>query len=62
MLGETTPSSILINTISAHLLNESYPVCFGKDSRWANHLYPVYVTEVHAKSCFINDYAIINQI
>lgn len=62
MLGESTPSSRLINTISAHLLNESYPVCFGKDSRWANHLYPVHVTEVHAKSQFINDYAIINQI
>lgn len=62
MLGETTPSSRLINTISAHLLNESYPVCFGKDSRWANHLYPVHVTEVHAKSQFINDYALINQI
>lgn len=62
VLGDTTPSSILINTISAHILNESYPVCFGKDSRWANHLYPVHVTEVHAKSQFINDYAIINQI
>lgn len=62
MLGETIPSSRLINSISAHLLNESYPVCFGKDSRWANHLYPVHVTEVHAKSQFINDYAIINQI
>ena len=62
MLGDSTPSSRLINTISAHLLNESYPVCFGKDSRWANHLYPVHVTEVHAKSQFINDYAIINQI
>ncbi len=62
MFGETIPSTLLINTISAHLLNESYPVCFGKDSRWANHLYPVHVTEVHAKSKFINDYAIINQI
>ena len=62
ILGDITPSSILINTISAHLLNESYPVCFGKDRRWANHLYPVHVTEIHAKSKFINDYAIINQI
>ena len=62
MVGDSTPSSRQINTISAHLLNESYPVCFGKDSRWANHLYPVHVTEVHAKSKFINDYAIINQI
>lgn len=60
--GDSTPSTVLINTISAHILNESYPVCFGKDSRWANHLYPVHVTEVHAKSQFTNDYAIINQI
>lgn len=62
MFGDNPVNSSLINTISAHLLNESYPVCFGKDSRWANHLYPVYVTEIHAKSKFINDYAIINQI
>lgn len=62
MLGESTPSTTLINTISAHLLNESYPVCYGKDNRWANHLYPVHVTEVYAKSKFINDYTIINQI
>ena len=62
MIGDKLPSTLLINTISAHLLNESYPVCFGKDSRWANHLYPVHVTEIHAKSKFINDYAIINQI
>ena len=62
ILGDTTPQTSKINMISAHLLNESYPVCFGKDSRWANHLYPVHVTEVFAKSKFINDYAIINQI
>lgn len=62
ILGDTTPQTARINLISAHLLNESYPVCFGKDSRWANHLYPVHVTEVFAKSKFINDYAIINQI
>lgn len=62
IVGDEIPSSLRINIISAHLLNESYPVCFGKDSRWANHLYPVHVTEVFAKSKFINDYAIINQI
>lgn len=62
MIGDNIPSTTLINTISAHLLNESHPVCFGKDNRWANHLYPVHVTEIHAKSQFINDYAILNQI
>lgn len=62
MLGDEIPTTTLINNISAHLLNESFPVCFGKDSRWANHLYPIHVTEVYAKSKFINDIAIINQI
>lgn len=62
IIGDSIQTSARINIISAHLLNESYPVCFGKDSRWANHLYPVHVTEVFAKSKFISDYAIINQI
>lgn len=55
-------SSGRIDTISAHLINESYPVCFGRDSRWANHLYPIYVTESYAKSKYINDQIIIKLI
>ena len=51
-----------IDTISAHLINEAYPVCFGKDSRWANHIYPVYVTETYSKSKYINDQIIIKLI
>ena len=60
--GDEIPSTQKINLISAHLINEAYPVCFGKDSRWANHLYPVYITETYAKSKYINDSIIINQI
>lgn len=45
--------SELIDTISAFLLLERNPVAYGKDSRWANHLYPVYVTESFAKSKYM---------
>ncbi|WP_217939758.1 hypothetical protein [Duncaniella muris] len=52
----------LINVLSAHLINEAYPVCYGKDSRWANHLYPVHVTELFCKSMFIDEKLIIRII
>ena len=47
--------SELIDTISAFLLMERNPVAYGKDARWANHLYPVYVTETFAKSRYISN-------
>ena len=31
-----------VNLLSAYLLNESNPVCYGTDERWANHIYPVF--------------------
>ena len=46
--------SDLANVISAHLINERNPVCFGRDSRWANHLYPIYLTELYAKSRYMS--------
>lgn len=45
----------LIDLISANLIKEAYPVCFGNDSRWANHLYPVYLTEKYCKSHYVNN-------
>ncbi|MCT4507315.1 MAG: hypothetical protein N4A48_00890 [Tepidibacter sp.] len=45
----------LINHISAHLINERNPVCYGHDSRWANHLYPIYLTESYVKSNYISN-------
>ena len=45
--------SELIDMISAFLLMERNPVAYGKDGRWANHLYPIYVTECFAKSKYI---------
>lgn len=48
-------SSDDINSISANLIQEAYPVCYGKDTRWANHLYPVYLTETFCKSNYLSD-------
>lgn len=60
--GEQIKQTSLINSISAHLINEAYPVCFGKDARWANHLYPVYIAERFCKSMFIDEKLIIRMI
>jgi hypothetical protein len=43
-----------IDMLSAHLINERNPVCYGADSRWANHLYPIYLTEQYVKSKYRN--------
>ncbi len=44
-----------VDLISANLINERNPVAYGKDTRWANHLYPVYLTESFIKSRFLSD-------
>ena len=44
----------LVNTLSAYLVNERNPVCYGNDLRWANHLYPVYLTELFVKSRYLS--------
>lgn len=62
LLDEKAVSSQIIDNISKHLLNEATPVCFGKDSRWGNHLYPIYLTERYCKSKYIYDQKIINVI
>ena len=62
MLDEKPVGTPIIDNISKHLLNEAAPVCFGKDSRWGNHLYPVYLTERYCKSKYIYDKKIINVI
>lgn len=62
MLDEKPVNSNDIDNISKHLLNEASPVCFGKDARWGNHLYPVYLTERYCKSKYIYDQKIINVI
>lgn len=62
MTGDKPIFSHLIDVISSHLINEAYPVCYGKDARWANHLYPVYVTESYCKSKFIDEQLVIKVI
>lgn len=51
---ENGMNSDLVDLISAHLINERNPVCYGSDLRWANHLYPVYLTERYVKSHYLS--------
>lgn len=43
-----------IDLISANIINERNPTCYGTDRRWANHLYPVFLTESFVKSKYIS--------
>ena len=42
--------SELVDLLSAYLINERNPVCYGSDNRWANHIYPIFLTESFVKS------------
>lgn len=44
-----------VDNITAHLINERSPSCYGIDKRWANHLYPIYLTEKYIKSKYLSD-------
>jgi len=46
--------SELVDTLSAYLINERNPVCYGADLRWANHIYPIYLTESYVKSRYMS--------
>lgn len=46
--------SSLVDQLSAYLINERNPVCYGSDLRWANHLYPIYLTETYVKSKYLS--------
>ena len=58
--NENGIESDLIDVITANTINERNPVCYGKDSRWANHLYPVYLTELFLKSTYLSDIHFLN--
>lgn len=47
--------SEVVDIISANLINERNPVCYGIDSRWANHIYPIYLTEKFIKSKYLSN-------
>lgn len=49
-----------VDMITANIINERNPVCYGKDARWANHLYPIYMTECYCKSKFKSEYYFLN--
>ena len=46
--------SELVDLLSASIINERNPVCYGSDLRWANHLYPIYLTESFVKSKYLS--------
>ncbi|WP_346866829.1 MULTISPECIES: hypothetical protein [unclassified Clostridium] len=49
-----------VDLITSNIVNERNPVCYGSDFRWANHLYPVYVTERFAKSKYLSNTMFLN--
>ena len=46
--------SELVDTLTALIINERCPTCYGSDLRWANHLYPIYLTESFVKSKYLS--------
>ncbi len=52
--------SDVIDLISANIINERNPTCYGTDKRWANHLYPVFLTESYVKSKYISSELFLN--
>ena len=49
-----------VDLLSAHLINERMPTCYGSDFRWANHLYPIYLTESFVKSKYLSTEGFLN--
>jgi hypothetical protein len=49
-----------VDVITANIINERNPVCYGVDKRWANHLYPVYITESYVKSKYLGESMFLN--
>ncbi|ADG81313.1 hypothetical protein [Thermincola potens] len=50
----------LIDNISKSILLERNVTCYGLDPRWANHIYPIYLTEQFLKSSFLSDIHFLN--
>lgn len=53
LVDEAPADSDELDMLSALLINERNPVCYGSDPRWANHIYPIYLTEAFVKSKYI---------
>ena len=57
MMDEEVDNGIdsdIVDLISSNIINERNPTCYGTDRRWANHLYPVFLTESYVKSKYIS--------
>lgn len=52
--------SEIVDLVTANIINERNPVCYGNDKRWANHLYPIYSTEQFLKSKYLSDIHFLN--
>jgi len=50
----------LIDNISFSILLERNVTCHGKDNRWPNHLYPIYLTEKMLKNSFLSSQYFLN--
>lgn len=50
----------LIDNISQSILLERNVTSYGKESRWTNHLYPIYLTEKMLKSSFLSSTYFLN--
>ncbi len=44
-----------VDHLSAWILSERNVTPYGSDARWANHIYPIYLTETYLKSGFLSD-------
>jgi hypothetical protein len=43
-----------VDMLSALIINERNPTSYGQDMRWANHIYPIYLTERFVKSQYLS--------
>lgn len=50
----------IMERMSAYLLNERNPVCYGADICLENHIYPIFLTESFIKSQFISAEIFLN--
>jgi hypothetical protein len=44
-----------VDTISHYILRERNVTPYGADTRWASHIYPIYMAESYLKASFVSD-------
>jgi hypothetical protein len=50
----------LVDNISKSIISERNVTCHGKDTRWPNHIYPMYLTEKMLKESFLSSHYFLN--